>query len=1081
MVVRRCFCCPSRALILWQNRRHAMHRVISSGSEESSDRGENRYFVAAHVWELPLIWHHRDRRWSPKSPLAFGPPAISQRQTSWNSALQIAFSDQHSQPAKPTPTDRTWDATLPIVFSTGPTNKSDVPASALVQHSLSRPQHSSRSPGAQQKRPITGKATKNKQLEKKQEELEAKQQLQRKLRDEAEAKRKNQLAEKAKAESRRKLEDARIMKEIEEANKRKAEREKEEQEPRQQEASELDRQRRNEEKRLAWISAKENKIIEGLHSGDDLLKVAIDNYLEIKLRQQLGTYPRNIAMRLDEMGRELGDISMYISMIEDRSRWRRNLFRSEFRRISKAVESSDILLSAISKEVDRIKQVYKFSEAHQSREKFRKQGDPTYPDLRELTRFKKITASLKELDRFMHDFLDESREKGSSPGLKAKVLLLQKSVNRMLYDHAKLSSYAHWLRAAHRRVSLLEHGDTLWPDATKLNIRATYLKLDNILLELDILDLDPSVRPPEALAVVYHSQCLADVANAISEILDVHTPLIGHRTIFRKWNLDFRQSRRMITPFPPNEDRRWLQNEIPHLFRRFMRFKRIRGITNQGLPNPSELAQVHIEARPKYVRPSNRTVIGRLRESKSRRKNPRGKSAVVHQRRERMSPSKHSLTSFGIFERLAREPTPIRQSFNRCTLKRRPPSNGRSQERDVSDSIPEISPNSEDSKVKEIPPLLLYNMDQRLQQEMAKKRSPDQLYFSHELFRGPGNTPVRVYYCTKLEHSEKIAKEFVNERILGFDLEWAPYNRSSNIKENISLIQLASPSKIVLFHIARHYGDTPETLLGPTLRKLLESADVIKAGVNILGDFKRLKTFLNVDPHGYIELSHIQNLVKNRRIANGKISKALTSLATLVELNFGLSLNKSADIRSSQWHLLMLNHKQTTYAAADAYAGLQLFHALERQRLRMDPMPPRPPFAELCQDITPPAPRASSSSDDEEAWSTESEISEEESESGNNSDESSGEESLLSEEPLPEDFSQNSEVGFSSTSIDPPSRRKLRRKVTLSRGSNVRSCRSSSVRRDEAESAVTRMGSQYGTFRYAPLVGLADKVSLDCD
>jgi hypothetical protein len=366
-----------------------------------------------------------------------------------------------------------------------------------------------------------------------------------------------------------------------------------------------------------------------------------------------------------------------------------------------------------------------------------------------------------------------------------------------------------------------------------------------------------------------------------------------------------------------------------------------------------------------------------------------------------MSSVKRPSSSVDILDRLSHNPTNTRHNIN------------------LDESGSKISVNFDDLKIKEIPPLLLYNINERLKQELATKLSPAQVYFSHELFQGPGNAPVVVYYCTKLEHSEKVAKEFLNERILGFDLEWAPYLRSTGSrKENVSLIQLASPSKIALFHIAKHYGDTPEKLLAPTLRKLLESAEIIKTGVNVMGDFKRLKTFLGVNPHAFIELSHIHNLVNNVLTVSGKISKTMISLATLVQQNFGLPLNKDNDVRNSKWHLVTLNRKQTTYAAADAYAGLQLFHALERQRLRMDPIPRQPPFAELAQDITPPPPPSLTEDDDESSWVSENESGGVDSERDDSSQEGSDDERWSQEEQLSQLSSEGSEGSSDGSSTN---------------------------------------------------------------
>lgn len=51
-------------------------------------------------------------------------------------------------------------------------------------------------------------------------------------------------------------------------------------------------------------------------------------------------------------------------------------------------------------------------------------------------------------------------------------------------------------------------------------------------------------------------------------------------------------------------------------------------------------------------------------------------------------------------------------------------------------------------------------------------------------------------------------------------------------------------------------------------------------------------------------------------------------------------------------------------AATDPYACVRLFHAMDAKRQAMDPMPPRPAFAELNQPIVLPLGQAVNSEED---------------------------------------------------------------------------------------------------------------------
>ncbi|EGP86207.1 uncharacterized protein MYCGRDRAFT_45343 [Zymoseptoria tritici IPO323] len=220
-------------------------------------------------------------------------------------------------------------------------------------------------------------------------------------------------------------------------------------------------------------------------------------------------------------------------------------------------------------------------------------------------------------------------------------------------------------------------------------------------------------------------------------------------------------------------------------------------------------------------------------------------------------------------------------------------------------------------------------------------RNTDAAYWHHKLYKGPeGDTP-KVLYCSKFEVSEKRAQLFLNEPILGFDIEWEPgANEKSGPKKNVSLIQLAAGDKIGLFHVAYFDGKSVEQLMPPTLRKILEDPNVTKAGVNIGGDATRMRKWLDVDMKGVFELSHLFRIVKHE----GGVNFKPVSMAKQVQTILHLPIKKD-DVRMSDWSR-PLNVEQTHYAAADAYAGFMLYHTLDNERKLMKPKPPLPAFYE---------------------------------------------------------------------------------------------------------------------------------------
>ena len=218
-------------------------------------------------------------------------------------------------------------------------------------------------------------------------------------------------------------------------------------------------------------------------------------------------------------------------------------------------------------------------------------------------------------------------------------------------------------------------------------------------------------------------------------------------------------------------------------------------------------------------------------------------------------------------------------------------------------------------------------------------------FWTHELYCGPNDEKVKIYYCKTRAESERVAALLASEPVLGFDMEWKPRG-GGGIKNNISLIQLACEDQIALFHLALHEGRTVNKLLAPTLCKILESPNIIKTGVAILrADGRRLQKYMKLEPRGFFELSYLHRLVKYHRTQPEKVNKQLVSLAGQVFEHLGKPLFKGK-VRVSDW-TKPLDSDQIKYSAADAYAGFRLFHAMEMKRVKFVPVPPRPAFAEL--------------------------------------------------------------------------------------------------------------------------------------
>lgn len=177
-------------------------------------------------------------------------------------------------------------------------------------------------------------------------------------------------------------------------------------------------------------------------------------------------------------------------------------------------------------------------------------------------------------------------------------------------------------------------------------------------------------------------------------------------------------------------------------------------------------------------------------------------------------------------------------------------------------------------------------------------------YWHYSLYEGPRGEKIKLHYCTSKESTERVARLFLDQEVVGFDIEWKPnVSQNEEIRKNVALIQLASEERIALFHLARFHpqSNTISDFLAPSLRKVLESPSITKVGVSVKGDCTRLRRFLDVNAQGLFELSHLYKLVKFSTSDVKKINKVLVSLAQQVQEHLHLPLWKGNDVRGSDW------------------------------------------------------------------------------------------------------------------------------------------------------------------------------------
>ena len=192
----------------------------------------------------------------------------------------------------------------------------------------------------------------------------------------------------------------------------------------------------------------------------------------------------------------------------------------------------------------------------------------------------------------------------------------------------------------------------------------------------------------------------------------------------------------------------------------------------------------------------------------------------------------------------------------------------------------------------------------KLQRAIDAAPSSTGSYWQYTLYQGPGGEKdkVKVHYCKSKDSTERVAQLFLEEEVIGFDIEWKMNAMATDgVKNNVALIQIANEKRIALFHIARYSNATSvDDFVAPTLRNIMESPSITKVGVSVKGDCTRLRKFMNIDSRGIFELSHLYKLVKFSCGDVKKINKVMVSLARQVEEHLQLPLWKG-EVRSSDW------------------------------------------------------------------------------------------------------------------------------------------------------------------------------------
>ena len=147
--------------------------------------------------------------------------------------------------------------------------------------------------------------------------------------------------------------------------------------------------------------------------------------------------------------------------------------------------------------------------------------------------------------------------------------------------------------------------------------------------------------------------------------------------------------------------------------------------------------------------------------------------------------------------------------------------------------------------------------------------------------------------------------ELLAEAVIGFDTETRPAFRPGE-RYLPSLFQAATGRRVYLFPLQRLH-------CAEALRPLLAEARIVKAGVSVADDLKKLKELFPFEEKNVVDLGTVakRNGVKQSGVRN------------LAGLFLGFRIPKGAS--TSNWAAHELRPQQVAYAAMDAWACRALY------------------------------------------------------------------------------------------------------------------------------------------------------------
>lgn len=178
-----------------------------------------------------------------------------------------------------------------------------------------------------------------------------------------------------------------------------------------------------------------------------------------------------------------------------------------------------------------------------------------------------------------------------------------------------------------------------------------------------------------------------------------------------------------------------------------------------------------------------------------------------------------------------------------------------------------------------------------------------------------GLSMQNIWVVSTAQESQAAREEIMRNEVLGFDTESRPTFLKNQESKGPHILQFSTPVKAYIFyaHLVECHAVVAE---------ILESSEVMKIGFGLGDDLKRISAKFGIEPRAVVDLNATFKEIGYRNQVGAR-----TAIAILFKKKFA----KSRSATTSNWSNKVLTEQQILYAANDAHAAIQVFHALQQQ------------------------------------------------------------------------------------------------------------------------------------------------------